>query len=306
MAIIEIFNLTKKFKDTEALKGINVEIEEGEVFSLLGPNGAGKTTLISILTSILKPTSGTARVNGFDIIKQPLEVRKSIGIVFQEPSLDELLTAYENLYLHSMLYNMPKDKARKRILDMLNTVGLYDRKDHIVRTFSGGMKRRLEIARGLLHTPKVLFLDEPTLGLDPLSRRTIWDYIKKVKKEENTTIILTTHYMEEAESLSDRVSIINKGEIIELDSPENLKKKLGDEILKIKGEIDSEKIKNLNFIKNIVFKDGYFIITSKEITQNLSEILKYVKPKDIEFKKTSLEDVFLNITGKKIEELDEE
>ncbi|MFN3478709.1 MAG: ATP-binding cassette domain-containing protein, partial [bacterium] len=197
------------------------------------------------------------------------------------------------------------DNAKERIYDMLNTVGLYDRKDHIVRTFSGGMKRRLEIARGLLHTPKILFLDEPTLGLDPLSRRIIWDYIKKVKQEKNTTIILTTHYMEEAENLSNRVGIITKGEIIELDTPENLKKKLGDEILKIKGELDIEKIKTLNFIKNIVFKEDYFIITSKEITKNLSEILKYVKPKDIEIKKTSLEDVFLSITGKKIEELDE-
>lgn len=305
MSIITTSGIIKEFKEIKALKGINIKINEGEVFSLLGPNGAGKTTLISILTGILKPTSGTAVIDGFDIIKQPLDVRKSIGIVFQEPSLDELLTAYENLYLHSMLYNMPVEKAQKRIKEMLDTVGLYERKDHTVKTFSGGMKRRLEIARGLLHTPKVLFLDEPTLGLDPLSRRNIWDYIRKVKKEENTTIILTTHYMEEAESLSDRVAIINKGEIIELDTPDNLKKKLGDEILKIKGKVDTEKLKSFKFIKSINHtKEGY-IITSKEITKNISEILKYAIIEDMEIRKTSLEDVFLNITGKKIEELDE-
>lgn len=306
MDAINIRDITKKFKEVDALCGISFDIKQGEVFSLLGPNGAGKTTLISILTTILKPTSGTAFINGKDIIKEPLDVRKNIGIVFQEPSLDDLLTAKENLYLHSMLYNMPKDLAKKGIKDILLTVNLYDRKDHTVKTFSGGMKRRLEIARGLLHTPKILFLDEPTVGLDPLSRRDIWEYIKKVKKEQNITIILTTHYMEEAENLSDRIAIINKGKIIELDTPENLKKKIGDEILIIKGIVDDSKIRSLDFIKSIDLKNDKYIITSKEITKNLNKILEYVKRiDDIEIRKTSLEDVFLKMTGKKIEELDD-
>ncbi len=306
MSIIEIKNISRKFKDVEALKNINLKIEEGEVFALLGPNGAGKTTLINILTSILKPTNGTATVNGYDIIKNPLEVRKSIGIVFQEPSLDDLLTAEENLYVHGILYNLEKKELKKRIKEMLEKVELYERKDSIVRTFSGGMKRRLEIARGLLHTPKILFLDEPTIGLDPHSRRTIWEYIRKIKEENNTTIILTTHYMEEAEKLADRVGIINKGEIIALDSVENLKKKIGDEILIIEGELNLEALKKLSFIKSIERINERFFITSKEITKNLNEILKHIKNiKDIEIRKTSLEDVFLKLTGKKIEELDE-
>ena len=305
MNIIETFNINKKFKDLKALSNINIKIKEGEIFSLLGPNGAGKTTLISILTSILKPSSGSARVNGFDIIKNPLDVRKSIGIVFQEPSPDDLLTARENLYVHSMLYNMESSYAKKRIDFILKTVGLFDRKDSIVRTFSGGMKRRLEIARGLLHTPKVLFLDEPTLGLDPASRRTIWDYVRKVKREENTTIILTTHYMEEADNLSDTVAIINKGKIIEMNTPENLKNKIGNEIIKVKGEIDLDSIKKFKFIDSVYKDNDSYIITSKEITKNLNEILRFISPESLEIKKTSLEDVFLKITGKKIEELDE-
>jgi ABC-2 type transport system ATP-binding protein len=303
--IIETFDIKKKFKDVEALKGISIKIKEGEVFSLLGPNGAGKTTLISILTTILKPTSGTAFIDGFEITKDPLYVRRKIGIVFQEPSLDDLLTAWENLYVHSMLYGMEKSYAIKRIEFILKKVDLYERKDHIVKTFSGGMKRRLEIARGLLHTPKILFLDEPTLGLDPVSRRNIWDYIRQIKKEENITVILTTHYMDEADSLSDTVAIINKGVIIEKDTPENLKKKIGDEILKVKGYIDIENIRKLKFIESIYTDNEYHIIISKEITKNLNEILKFLKPESIEIKKISLEDVFLKITGKKIEELDE-
>jgi len=305
MYIIETFDIKKKFKDLEALKGISIKIKEGEVFSLLGPNGAGKTTLISILTTILKPTSGTAFIDGFEITKDPLYVRRKIGIVFQEPSLDDLLTAWENLYVHSILYGIEKSYAIKRIEFILKKVDLYERKDHIVKTFSGGMKRRLEIARGLLHTPKILFLDEPTLGLDPVSRRNIWDYIRQIKKEENITVILTTHYMDEADSLSDTVAIINKGVIIEKDTPENLKKKIGDEILKVKGYIDIENIKKLKFIESIYTDNEYHIIISKEITKNLNEILKFLKPESIEIKKISLEDVFLKITGKKIEELDE-
>lgn len=303
---IQVYSIVKNFKDIRALDNITLEIKEGEFFSLLGPNGAGKTTLISILTTLLKPSSGKAYICGIDVEEKPFEIRKKIGIVFQEPSLDDLLTAEENLILHGMLYGIKSTELKKRIEEMLVMVDLYERRKDQIRKFSGGMKRRLEIARGILHLPKILFLDEPTLGLDPASRRIIWNYLTRIKKEKNITIILTTHYMEEAEFLSDRVAIINKGKIIELDTPENLKKKIGDEILKIKGDIDIEKIKSLDFIKNISQKDDYFIITSKTITPNISKILSFVKRvDDIEIKKTSLEDVFLNLTGKKIEELDE-
>lgn len=306
-SVIKVNNLTKDFSKLRALDSINLDIKEGEIFSILGPNGAGKTTLISILTTILKPTSGSAEVAGYNIIKNPLEVRKNIGIVFQEPSLDDLLTAEENLMLHGMLYGMKGENLKSRVKEMLEKVNLYERKDDIVKKFSGGMKRRLEIARGILHIPKILFLDEPTLGLDPVSRREIWNYIVKIKKQNNITVILTTHYLEEADSLSDRVAIINKGKIIALDTPLNLKKSTGEEILKIKCDCDIEKIKNqLSFDKKIFFSDGTLTIVSKNITSHISEILLYVKNiEDIEIKKISLDDVFLNLTGKKIEELDE-
>ncbi|MGC9069717.1 MAG: ATP-binding cassette domain-containing protein [Elusimicrobiales bacterium] len=306
MSVVEIYSLSKYFGKIKAVDNINLNIEKGEVFSLLGPNGAGKTTLISILTTIIKPSSGIARVCGYDIIKQSLDVRREIGIVFQEPSLDDLLTAEENLTLHAMLYGMKGKELKKRVSEMLDIVGLGDRKKDIVKTFSGGMKRRLEIARGILHIPTILFLDEPTLGLDPISRREIWNYILDIKNKHAVTIILTTHYLEEADALSNRIAIINKGRIIELDTPYNLKKKLGDEILKIKGEFEIEKIEKLNFDKKIRVSDGYLTITTKEITSHLSDILLCIrKIEDMEIKKTSLEDVFLSITGKKIEELDE-
>lgn len=306
MNIIEVKGIVKRFGKNIALDNINFKIKEGEFFSLLGPNGAGKTTLISILTSILKPTDGTALVNGYNVVKNSLEVRKSIGIVFQEPSLDDLLTAWENLYVHSVLYNMPKKIVKKRIIEMLEIVGLIERKDDQVKTYSGGMKRRLEIARGLLHMPKILFLDEPTLGLDPVSRRQIWNYIRKMKKEMNLTIILTTHYMDEAENLSDTVAIINKGKIIEIDSINNLKKKIGEEIVIVNGDIDLETVKNMDFVENIDFVDGRYFISSKNLSKHLNDIIKSIKKiDDIEIKKVSLEDVFIKLTGKKIEELDE-
>lgn len=303
--IIKVKNLSKKFDKLTALNNINLEIKEGEIFSLLGPNGAGKTTLISILTTILKPTSGTATVNGYDIIKNPLDVRKSIGIVFQEPSLDDLLTAYENLYVHSVLYNIPRHEIKDRIENMLKTVKLYDRKNDIIKKYSGGMKRKLEIARGLIHTPKVLFLDEPTLGLDPHSRKDIWNYIKRIKKEHNITIILTTHYMEEADSLSDRVAIINKGNILTINTSNELKKEIGNEILILKADVNENEIKKLNFIKSLEKQNEYYIITSKEIARNINLILKYVKNiKEMEIRKTSLEDVFIKLTGEKLDEKD--
>jgi ABC-2 type transport system ATP-binding protein len=221
--LIIIRNLTKKFEKIVAVDNVSLDIHEGEVFGLLGQNGAGKTTIIHMLATLLKPTSGTAQINGYDIIKNSSKVRKNIGIVFQAPSSDDMLTGFENLKIHSYLYGVPSESRTKRINELLKLVGLYERKEDIVKKYSGGMRRRLEIARGLIHKPKVIFLDEPTLGLDPNSRKSMWDYIKKLVKEEKITIILTTHYMEEADALCDRIGFINKGKIIAIDTPQQLK-----------------------------------------------------------------------------------
>jgi len=221
--LINIKNLTKKFDKIKAVDNISLNIQEGEVFGLLGQNGAGKTTIIHMLATLLKPTSGTAQINGYDIIKNASKVRKNIGIVFQAPSSDDMLTGFENLKIHSYLYGVPSNLRIKRINELLKLVGLYERKDDIVKKYSGGMRRRLEIARGLIHKPKVIFLDEPTLGLDPNSRKSMWNYIQKLVTEEKITIILTTHYMEEADTLCDRIGFINKGKIIAIDTPQQLK-----------------------------------------------------------------------------------
>jgi ABC-2 type transport system ATP-binding protein len=224
MFVIETENLTKDFNGLRAVDSVNLKINQGELFGLLGPNGAGKTTLISMLATILRPTSGSARLCDHDIVKNQDEVRACIGIVFQDPTLDDELHGKENLDLHGRLYHMNKELRKNRIKELLDFVGLTEKANIQVKKYSGGMKRRLEIARGLMHTPKVLFLDEPTLGLDPQTRRNIWDFIKKLR-DAGTTIILTTHYMEEADYICDRVAIIDHGKIVALDSPKNLKKK---------------------------------------------------------------------------------
>lgn len=220
--MIKTKNLTKKFGDETAVEKINLDVRKGEVFGLLGPNGAGKTTLVSMLTTLLNPTKGTAKINGFDIIKQPDKVRDNIGLVFQDNVCDKDLTIYQNLDISGRLYNIDKATKEKRIKELLKLLDLYKHKEKIVENLSGGMKRKLEIARGIIHKPKLLFLDEPTIGLDPRMRRKIWNYIDKLK--QNSTIILATHYLTEAEQLCDRIGIMNKARLVKIGKPKNLKK----------------------------------------------------------------------------------
>ncbi len=240
MKIIEVKGVTKKFGDFTAVDNITFEVETGKVFAFLGPNGAGKTTSIKMLTTLLHPTTGSIKLNNFDVVSHPGETRHSFGIVFQDPSLDIELTAYENMQFHAVLYGMKKSVYEPRIKELMGLVELWDRKDSLVKDYSGGMKRRLEIARGLLHHPKVLFLDEPTLGLDPQTRNHIWDYIKNLNKKEGLTVFFTTHYMDEADKVADTISIIDHGKIISSGTSAELKQKTGaatleDAFLKLTG-----------------------------------------------------------------------
>ena len=240
--IIEVKNLTKKFGDFIAVDDISFEINKGEIFAFLGPNGAGKSTTIKMLTTLLSPTNGTMILDGHDVEKDSNAVRHSFGIVFQDPSLDDELTAYENMELHGMLYSVPKTLRKERIEQLLTLVELWDRKDNYVKEFSGGMKRRLEIARGLLHHPKILFLDEPTLGLDPQTRNHMWSYISELNKTEGITVFFTTHYMEEAERIAQRIAIIDHGKIIASGTAPTLKeqtntKSLEDAFLSLTGKV---------------------------------------------------------------------
>ncbi|MDH7476026.1 MAG: ATP-binding cassette domain-containing protein [Microgenomates group bacterium] len=250
--IIEVKNLVKKFNGFIAVDNISFFVKKAEICAFLGPNGAGKTTTIKILTTLLKPTTGVIKVNGYNVISQSDNVRKSFGIVFQDQSLDDELTAFENMEFHGVLYHLPKKEAREKIEMLLKYVDLWERRNDLVKHFSGGMKRRLEIARGLLHNPKVLFLDEPTLGLDPQTRNLIWDYLKKLNLKEKITIFFTTHYIEEAEKIAGRVFIIDHGKIISQGRPEELKKttksaSLEETFLKLTGRsIREEKVNGID------------------------------------------------------------
>ena len=304
--MIKIKNLVKKFGRITAVDNLSLDIEDNEVFGLLGSNGAGKTTTIHMLATLLKPTSGTATVNGYDIVSQPSKVRASIGIVFQAPSSDDMLTGFENLQLHALLYSVPRQQRRDRILSVLELVGLTDRKDDQVKTYSGGMRRRLDIARGLLHRPKVMFLDEPTLGLDPASRETMWKYVQKLVTEEKVTIILTTHYMEEADMLCDRIAIIDKGKIVALDTPAGLKAGLGGDIIKLKtgnGDWGPEKIsKQFSFVRKAERVDGFVVLAVDNAKKDLPVLLQHIEAESAEFASPSLNDVFIRLTGRHIKE----
>lgn len=286
------------------MDNLNLKIEEGEIFGLLGPNGAGKSTTLLTLTTLVKPTSGTATINGFDIVAQPGKVRKSIGIVFQDPSSDDTLTGYENLKLHGMLYGMPKALRETKIKEVLALVELTDRKDDLVKKYSGGMRRRLELARGLMHHPKVLFLDEPTLGLDPQSREHLWKYIKDLADEKKVTIIITTHYMEEADLLCNRLAIIDKGKIVALGTPENLKMIVGGDVvvLKIKNP-NLDEIQKLQYVKKVETKNNMVYLTVINPNEHLPQILQVIgKVDSVEVHSPTLNDVFLHYTGREIHE----
>jgi len=310
--IIKTDNLTKKFNDFIAVKNVSFSVKKGEIFGFLGPNGAGKTTTIKMLTTLLYPTSGVAKLSDFDIIKQRDNVRQNIGVVFQEPALDTELTGKENLDFHARMYGLSKQKRKDRINEVLNLVDLVEKRDVLVKNYSGGMKRRLEIARGLMHYPTVLFLDEPTLGLDSQTRRAIWEYIKKMNKDEDTTIFLTTHYMDEADYLCDRVGIIDKGEILVIDTTKNLKNSVGNDIItlscfelvKFKDILDKE-----DWVKNIKSYDSYLTIGVKRGEEKIPVIFEIanklkIKIKSISVRKPTLDDVFLHYTGRTIRDQD--
>ena len=306
--IIETENITKDFGGFRAVNSINLKVARNTVYGVLGPNGAGKSTLISMLCTIVPPSSGTAKINGYDIIKEANDVRRSIGIVFQTRALDDILTGREHLEMHAALYGVSKNVREERIGEVLDLIALGKKADEETKNYSGGMKRRLEIGRGLIHHPKLLFLDEPTLGLDIQTRESIWNYIEELKNNIDITILLTTHYLEEADNLCDEVAIINQGDIIKSDSPKNLKEELKSDTLTLTSP-DVEKLchlmENQSFVSDIM-KDGEDVKIFVEKGGNLiPKVVNLANNNDIEIKSIelshpSLEEVFVKYTGRKI------
>ncbi|MDA8168311.1 MAG: ATP-binding cassette domain-containing protein [Nitrospiraceae bacterium] len=302
-AVIKVEHLTKKFGGLTAVDDISFDVEEGSIFGFLGPNGAGKTTTINILCTLLNPTSGRAFVGGYDCVREPHMVRKAIGIVFQDSTLDKDLTAYENLAFHAYIYGVGRAQVRERTEDALRFVGLLDRKDDLVKRFSGGMKRRLEVARGLIHRPRVLFLDEPTLGLDPQSRTNLWEAILELPERHGVTVFMTTHYMEEAE-VCGRLAIIDHGKIIASGSPGELKKAIGEDLIFIKTTDNASaraRIEELSGLKPEE-KDGELLFTVQRAESVIPGLLKTLAGTvlSIRFERPTLNDVFLKLTGKEI------
>ena len=313
MQVIEVTDLTKRFNSNgisfAAVDQITFTVEEREIFALLGPNGAGKTTLIKILTTLLKPTSGMAKVAGFDVTKEKEKVRASIGIVFQEPALDRRLTGRENLDFHARMYGIKRGERERRVAESLKLVELEEKADIVVDKYSGGMNRRLELARGFIHHPKVLFLDEPTLGLDTQTRRRTWDYIKQLNEREGVTVVLTTHYMEEAEYLCDRVGIIDQGKIIVLDSPRKLMDLIGSDLvtLELNTPNAASIFENLDFVTDVQAHNGFVTLKMERADLRIPTIMEHARESGLEIKsvnmrKPSLEDVFLHFTGRRIRE----
>lgn len=312
MYAIEIDSLSKEFGKVKAVDNISLQVNPGEIFGFLGPNGAGKSTTMMILTTLLKPTSGKAFVAGYDVITQAKQVRQNIGYVQQEISVDEYLTGRENLLLQARLNHIPKNFVERRIDEILDLIELADKQNEAVITYSGGMRKRLDIAGGLLHHPKVLFLDEPTVGLDIQTRRKIWEYIRKIHAEFNMSIFLSTHYMEEADNLCDRIGIIDYGKIQAIDSPQKMKNALGNEVISFtissNGEKKSKlisKIKEIEFVKDITSNENEIIVFSSKGTQVIPLIFQLSSSFGIEITSISLtqptlDDVFISYTGREL------
>ncbi|HJM79104.1 MAG TPA: ATP-binding cassette domain-containing protein [Nitrosopumilus sp.] len=315
MYSIKTKSLTKSFGDLVAVNDISFSVDKGEIFGFLGPNGAGKSTTMMIFTTLLKPTKGNASIGGFDVVKNPKQVRENIGFVQQETTVDEYLTGRENLLLQAKLNHIPKNEIDIRIDEILDLIELSDKQDQSVVTYSGGMRKRLDIAGGLLHHPKVLFLDEPTVGLDIQTRRKIWQYIKKIHTEFDMTIFLTTHYMEAADNLCDRIGIIDHGKIHVIDTPENLKNSLGNEIISLLIENDANndsflpELKKIKFIKKINEGDLKLTLFTSNGTEVIPKIFQIssnlgIKINSISLTQPTLDDVFISYTGHEIRDDD--
>jgi ABC-2 type transport system ATP-binding protein len=306
--VIEARGLVKRYGDIEAVRGLDLDVHAGETFGFLGPNGAGKSTTIKILCTLANPTAGDARVAGFDVVRERAAVRRNIGLVFQDPTLDGYLTAVQNLRLHAELYGVESALVPARMRQVLEMVGLWERRDVPVKTFSGGMRRRLEIARGLMHSPRVLFLDEPTIGLDPQTRSSIWSYINLLRETEEITIFMTTHYMDEAE-VCDRIAIMDQGEIVALDTPEALKARVGADRVRIHTEDDEAAIAAIaeRFGIEAQIAEGaviFFVLSGEEFVPRLFAELG-VAIKSVSVSRPTLDDVFMSYTGKTIRDAEE-
>jgi ABC-2 type transport system ATP-binding protein len=299
--IIQVEHLVKNYADLRAVNDVTFSVDQGEIFGLLGPNGAGKTTTINILCTLTKLTSGKALVNGFDVARQQGQVRQCIGLVFQDPSLDDRLTALENMDFHARVYNVPASLRKERIEQVLKMVELWERRRDIVKTFSGGMKRRLEIARGLIHRPRVLFLDEPTLGLDPQTRYRLWDFILGLRETEGTTVFLTTHYMDEAEYAS-RIAVIDHGQLIALDSPEGLKGRVGGDVINLSTVDDQKAQAELQARYKIQprYDGGQLSFEIADGDRFIPTLIKGLKTEilSVSLRRPTLDDVFLKLTGR--------
>jgi ABC-2 type transport system ATP-binding protein len=306
---IAVRNLVKDFGEVRAVRGVDFDVATGEVFGFLGPNGAGKTTTINMLCTLAKPTSGSATVAGHDVVRERDDVRRNIGLVFQDPTLDGYLTAKQNLRLHAELYGVQSDLVKQRMQQVMEMVGLWDRRDSVVGTFSGGMRRRLEIARGLMHSPRVLFLDEPTIGLDPQTRRSIWSYIRELKEREEITIFMTTHYMDEAE-WCDRIAIMDHGQIVALDSPEHLKAEVGHDRVTIHTADDDAAIAALQerFGVEARIAEGavtFGVPAGEEFVPRLFAELD-LPIRSVSVSRPTLDDVFMSHTGTTIRDAEED
>ena len=308
MAAIDVLQIVKTFGDFTAVKGISFAVEPGEIFGLLGPNGAGKSTLIRMLTTLLKPTTGTARVNGFDIVKQPDDVRKSIGVIPQAMTTDLELSVEENLSIYAKLYGVPREKRRRLIDELLTAVELIQWRDKPVKNLSGGMRRRVEIARGLVHEPRIFFLDEPTTGLDPVSRVAVWEMLQRLKQQRDLTVLLTTHYMDEADKLCERVAIIDHGELMALDSPMKLKASIpGKNVLEVSflGAPSGwlEKLQRLPDVESVVEHDNIYRMASSNGPATTLALMDTAAQADVgvqslSVQSTTLDDVFVHYTGR--------